>query len=48
MGAWGALIMGFFGAVFASMTLYWQWHLHGVALALPFLGFILMGSPRTM
>ncbi len=42
MGAWGALIMGFFGAVFASMTLYWQWHLRGVALALPFLGFILI------
>jgi hypothetical protein len=35
--------MGFFGAVFASMTLYWQWHLHGVVLALPFLGFILIG-----
>jgi hypothetical protein len=43
MGAWGALIMSFFGAVFASMTLYWQWHLHGVALAVPFLGFILIG-----
>ncbi|EPE62589.1 hypothetical protein [Sphingomonas paucimobilis] len=43
MGAWGALIMSFFGAVFASMTLYWEWHLHGVALALPFLGFILTG-----
>lgn len=43
VGAWGALIMGFFGAVFASMTLYWQWHLHGVALTLPFLGFILIG-----
>ncbi len=43
MGAWGALIMSFFGAVFASMTLYWQWHLHGVVLALPFLGFILIG-----
>ena len=43
MGAWGALIMSFFGAVFASLTLYWQWHLSGVALALPFLGFILIG-----
>ncbi len=43
VGAWGALIMGFFGAVFASMTLYWEWHLHGVALALPFLGFVLIG-----
>lgn len=43
VGAWGALIMGFFGAVFASMTLYWQWHLHGIVLALPFLGFVLIG-----
>jgi hypothetical protein len=43
VGAWGALIMSFFGAVFASMTLYWQWHLYGVTLALPFLGFILIG-----
>ena len=33
--------MSFFGAVFASLTLYWQWHLSGVALALPFLVFIL-------
>jgi len=37
------LIMSFFGAVFASLTLYWQWHLSGVTLALPFLGFILIG-----
>ena len=43
MGAWGALIMSFFGAVFASMTLYWQWHLSGGTLALPFFGFILIG-----
>lgn len=43
MGAWGALIMSFFGAVFASLTLFWQWHLSGVALALPFVGFILIG-----
>lgn len=43
MGAWGALIMSFFGAVFASLTLYWQWHLAGAALALPFLGFVLIG-----
>lgn len=42
MGAWGAVIMSFFGAVFASLTLYWQWHLSGVALALPFLGFVLI------
>lgn len=43
MGAWGALIMSFFGAVFASLTLYWQWQLNGAALALPFLGFVLIG-----
>ena len=43
MGAWGALIMSFFGAVFASLTLYWQWQLSGAALALPFLGFVLIG-----
>jgi hypothetical protein len=39
----GALIMSFFGAVFASLTLYWQWHLNGAALALPLLGFVLIG-----
>lgn len=43
VGAWGALIMSFFGAVFASLTLYWQWHLSGATLALPFLAFILIG-----
>jgi hypothetical protein len=43
VGAWGALIMSFFGAVFASLTLYWQWHLSGFALATPFLGFVLIG-----
>jgi hypothetical protein len=35
--------MGFFGAVFASLTLYWQWHLSGAALALPFIVFALIG-----
>jgi hypothetical protein len=35
--------MSFFGAAFAAMTLYWQWHLSGITLALPFLGFILIG-----
>lgn len=43
VGAWGAIIMSFFGAVFASMTLYWQWHLSGAALGLPFIGFVLIG-----
>lgn len=44
MGAWGALIMSFFGAVFASLTLYWQWHVYGADLALPFLAFALIGA----
>ncbi len=43
MGAWGALIMSFFGAVFASLTLYWQWHLSGATLVLPFAAFVLIG-----
>lgn len=43
MGAWGALIMSFFGAMFAALTLYWQWHLSGITVALPFLGFMLIG-----
>lgn len=42
MGAWGALIMGFFGAFFASLTFYWQQHETGAALLLPFLGFALI------
>lgn len=36
MGAWGAIIMGFFGAVFAAVTLGWQYHAAGLALAAPF------------
>ncbi|PTR13252.1 MULTISPECIES: hypothetical protein [unclassified Novosphingobium] len=40
MGAWGALIMGFFGAVFAALTLAWHWHVTGAALALPFVPFV--------
>ncbi|NVN43513.1 hypothetical protein HW537_06305 [Asaia siamensis] len=43
MGAWGALIMSFFGAVFASLTLYWYLDLSGIALAVPFLGFLMIG-----
>lgn len=39
MGAWGAIIMSFFGAVFAALTLYWQWHVSGLFLALPFVVF---------
>lgn len=43
VGAWGAMIMSFFGAIFASLTLYWHAHLSGVTLALPFLAFALIG-----
>ena len=39
MGAWGAIIMSFFGAFFASLTLYWQYGIKGPALAAPFLIF---------
>lgn len=35
MGAWGAIIMSFFGALFAALTLYWQWQVSGAALAVP-------------
>lgn len=42
MSAWGALIMSFFGSVFAALTLYWQWHVAGPLLALPFLVFALI------
>ena len=43
MGSFGALIMGFFGALFASMTLHWQFGKHGLMLATPFLIFGLIG-----
>lgn len=42
MGAWGAFIMGFFGAVFATVTLYWQLHVIRVAVLLPFVVFVLI------
>ena len=44
MGAWGASIMGFFGAAFAALTMYWQWRVSGMALAVPFLAFVLIGA----
>lgn len=43
MGAWGALIMSFFGAVFAALTMYWQWDVSGLALTAPFLAIALIG-----
>ncbi len=39
MGASGAIIMSFFGAVFASMTLLLQLKCSGLELGLPFIGF---------
>jgi hypothetical protein len=39
MGAWGAIIMSFFGAAFVSLTLYWQFGTTGPTLALPLLVF---------
>jgi hypothetical protein len=34
--------MSFFGALFVALTLYWQWQVTGLMLALPFLGFALI------
>ncbi len=42
MGAWGALIMGFFGAVFAAMTMARQPDFTGAWPMLPFAGFALI------
>ncbi|MDB5706299.1 MAG: hypothetical protein JWN66_3415 [Sphingomonas bacterium] len=39
MGAWGAIIMGFFGALFAALTLAFELHWAGAMLALPFVVF---------
>ncbi len=43
MGAWGAIIMGFFGSAFAALTLAWQFRLTGAVLAAPFLVFAGIG-----
>jgi hypothetical protein len=37
MGARGAVIMGFFGAVFAALTIHQHWQVRGIKLALPFI-----------
>jgi hypothetical protein len=42
MGARGAVIMGFFGAVFAALTLHWQWQLGNGMLVLPFIVFLVI------
>lgn len=40
MGARGAVIMGFFGAVFAALTIHQHWQVVGIKLALPFIIFL--------
>mgnify|MGYP000650906518 CR=1 FL=1 len=36
MSVWGAIIMSFFGSVFASLTMHWQWGFTGIVLVIPF------------
>ena len=43
MGAWGAIIMGFFGAVFAGLTMHRQLQVTDAALAGPFVVFAAIG-----
>jgi hypothetical protein len=43
MGSWGAIIMSFFGAFFASLTLYWQFGILDATLLIPFMGFAMIG-----
>ncbi|ALK96164.1 membrane protein [Massilia sp. WF1] len=44
MGARGAVIMAFFGAVFAALTMRLQWQLGATMLALPFIVFLTIGA----
>lgn len=44
MGARGAVIMGFFGAVFAALTMHLQWQLGLIMLTLPFIVFLIIGA----
>ena len=39
MGAWGAIIMSFFGSMFVALTLHFQLGVGGAVLAIPFAGF---------
>lgn len=48
MGAWGAIIMSFFGAFFAALTLGFQLHWTGIALGLPFLGFVAIAGAAAL
>jgi hypothetical protein len=40
MGAWGAIIMGFFGSLFATLTLAFQFGWTGIWLGLPYAMFV--------
>jgi hypothetical protein len=42
LGVWGAIIMNFFGAVFAALTLALTFQLNGPVWALPFLVFVVI------
>lgn len=44
MGGRGAIILSFFGSVFVALTMYWQWHMQGMALAIPFILFAILSS----
>jgi len=44
MGARGAVIMGFFGAVFAALTMRLQWQLGAAMLASPFIVFLIIAA----
>ncbi|HTZ71158.1 MAG TPA: hypothetical protein VMB71_10955 [Acetobacteraceae bacterium] len=48
MGAWGGIIMGFFGAVFAALTLGLQLGRTRIVLGLPFIGFAAIALAATM
>jgi hypothetical protein len=43
IGAWGAIVVGFFGSVFATLTFYLQYHVAGAPLAVPFVVFAAIG-----
>jgi hypothetical protein len=48
MGAWGAIIMGFFGSLFAALTLAFQFGWTGIGLGLPFAMFAAIAVAATV
>jgi MFS family permease len=42
MSVWGAVIMSFFGSVFAALSMLWQWNMQGSALFIPFIVFFVV------